>query len=65
MESFFYYLKIKDYNVVIGSKNFFHVPEKNMEENYDISINIVVDQGCGYSVGFLLIIYFELFRRTL
>lgn len=65
MESFFYYLKIKDYNVVISSKNFFHVPEKNMVENYDISINIVVDQGYGYSVGFLLIIYFELFRRTL
>ena len=47
IQSFFYYLKIKDYSVMIGSKKFFNIPKKTMEENYDISRNIAVDQGYG------------------
>lgn len=47
IQSFFYYLKIKDYSVMIGSKTIFNIPKKTMEENNDISRNIAVDQGYG------------------
>ena len=47
IQSFFYYLKIKDYSVMIASKKFFNIPKKTMEENYDISRDIAVDQGYG------------------
>ena len=47
IQSFLYYLEIKDYSVMIGSKKFFNIPKKIMEENYDISSSIAVDQGYG------------------
>ena len=47
IQPFFYYLEIKDYSVIIGSKKFFNIPKKTMEENYEISSNIAVDQGYG------------------
>ena len=47
IQSFLYYLEIKDFSVMIGSKKFFNIPKKIMEENYDISSSIAVDQGYG------------------
>ena len=47
IQSFLYYLEIKDYSVMIGSKKFFNIPKKIMEESYDISSSIAVDQGYG------------------
>ena len=52
-----YYLpnvEIKDYNVIIDGKNFFHQPVKNGKITYDNIRKIATGQGDDYTTGRLL-----------
>ena len=47
-------IKIKDYNVVIGGRNFFDQPMKNNLKTYDNIRKIATGQGDYYTTGCLL-----------
>ena len=47
-------MEIKDYNVMIDGRNFFHQPIKNDLKTYDDIRKIATDQGDDYTTGCLL-----------
>ena len=47
-------MEIKDYNVMIDGRNFFHQPIKNDLKTYDDIRKIATGQGDDYTTGCLL-----------